>query len=90
MVLLYVHVSTLAQRSKEGYLNGRGRERGKETEKWKGEWWKRRGRIKRDEGQRKGKARREVGRGKCSLPLRRVYEIKRMYLVPRTHGLFIT
>jgi hypothetical protein len=28
MVLLYVHVSTLAQRSKEGYLNGRGRERG--------------------------------------------------------------
>jgi hypothetical protein len=26
----------------------------------------------------------------CSLPLRRVHEIKRTYLVPRTHGLFIT
>jgi hypothetical protein len=30
------------------------------------------------------------GRGCCSLPLWRVHEIKRMYLVPRTHGLFIT
>jgi hypothetical protein len=26
----------------------------------------------------------------CSLPLRRVHEIKCMYLFPRTHGLFIT
>jgi trehalose utilization protein len=26
----------------------------------------------------------------CALPLRRVHEIKRMYLVPRTHGLLIT
>jgi hypothetical protein len=26
----------------------------------------------------------------CSLPLWRVHEIKRMYLAPRTHGLFIT
>ncbi len=26
----------------------------------------------------------------CSLPLWRVHEIKRMYLDPRTHGLFIT
>jgi hypothetical protein len=26
----------------------------------------------------------------CSLPLRRVHEIKRMYLAPRTHCLFIT
>jgi hypothetical protein len=26
----------------------------------------------------------------CSLPLRRVHGIKRMYLVSRTHGLFIT
>ncbi len=26
----------------------------------------------------------------CLLPLRRVHEIKRMYLAPRTHGLFIT
>ncbi len=28
--------------------------------------------------------------GNCSLPLWRVHEIKRMYLAPRTHGLFIT
>ncbi len=26
----------------------------------------------------------------CVLPLRRVYDIKCMYLAPRTHGLFIT
>ncbi len=26
----------------------------------------------------------------CSLPLQRVHEIKRMYLAPCTHGLFIT
>ncbi len=29
-------------------------------------------------------------KGPCSLPLRRVHEIKRMYLDSRTHGLFIT
>jgi hypothetical protein len=26
----------------------------------------------------------------CSLPLRKVHEIKHMYLASRTHGLFIT
>jgi hypothetical protein len=31
-----------------------------------------------------------LGNTKCSLPLRRVLGIKRMCLVSRTHGLFIT